>query len=71
MPKPIRRKELIRKLKHFGFEGPFSGRHHFFMRCGNLKVRIPNEHGSDISEDLVARILKQANISKGDWDKPD
>jgi len=69
MPKPIRRKELIRRLKHFGFEGPFPGRNHSFMRRNNLKVRIPNEHGSDISEDLMARILKQANIYKEDWDK--
>ncbi|GAB6275089.1 MAG: hypothetical protein STSR0004_19540 [Peptococcaceae bacterium] len=71
MPKPIRRKELIKRLKCFGFEGPFPGGNHFFMRRDNFKVRIPNEHGSNISENLISRILKQANILKEEWDKLD
>ncbi|SMB98022.1 HicA toxin of toxin-antitoxin [Thermanaeromonas toyohensis ToBE] len=67
--KPLKRRELIAKLKHFGFEGPFPGGKHSYMKRGSLKIRIPNEHGTDISEDLLQRILKQAGISKEEWDR--
>jgi len=46
--KPVSRRELIRRLRSFGFEGPFSGGHHSFMKRGRLKLRIPNPHGKDI-----------------------
>jgi hypothetical protein len=39
---PIRRQELIRGLKRFGYDGPFSGGRHQFMVKGNLTIRIPN-----------------------------
>lgn len=46
MPKfgPIKRKDLIRFLREYGFFGPYSGGKHQFMVKGKLKVRIPNPH---------------------------
>jgi hypothetical protein len=29
--------------------------------------KIPNPHGADISVDLLARILRQAGISREEW----
>ena len=69
MPKPIKRRELIRRLHFFGFEGPFSGKRHEQMRKGQHTVPIPNPHGSDIDWSLVKRILNQAGIDPKEWEK--
>lgn len=42
---PIKRKDLIYNLRRFGFEGPFPGKRHEFMRKKHLKVYIPNPRG--------------------------
>jgi predicted RNA binding protein YcfA (HicA-like mRNA interferase family) len=66
----ISRKHLIQKFKMLGFEGPFSGGKHQFVKKGSLKVRISNPHGSkDIHDSLLKEILRQAGIAKKDWDK--
>jgi len=69
MPKSISRRELIYKFRKLGFEGPFSRGRHQFMSKGLLKVKIPNSHQSEIGENLLAEILRQAGISRDDWDK--
>lgn len=69
MPRPISRRELIRKLQALGFSGPVSGGRHPFMEKGNLKVHIPNEHRTDISLGLVIRIIRRAGIDHETWDR--
>jgi predicted RNA binding protein YcfA (HicA-like mRNA interferase family) len=70
MPHHISRKELIRKFKALGYAGPFSGGKHQFMIRDEKKIRIPNPHGSgDINISLLKEILKQADISSGEWEK--
>jgi predicted RNA binding protein YcfA (HicA-like mRNA interferase family) len=59
----VPRRELIRKLRRLGFEGPFSGKKHEYMRKGNIRIIIPNPHGQDIDPGLIRRILKHAGIS--------
>ena len=66
---PIKRRDLIAYRRRLGFEGPFPGTRHALMRKGDLTVRIPNEHGGDISRDLLAEILKQAGIDRDTWTK--
>ena len=68
MPKHISWRLLINKFRSFGFDGPFSGGKHLFVIKGQLKVHIPNPHTGDISVSLIIRILKQAGISKKEWD---
>lgn len=69
MQSTVTRKKLIATLKLFGFEGPFSGGKHQFMKRDSLKIRIPNPHGSkEIHVSLVKEILRQAGISESDWD---
>jgi len=41
------------------------------MAKGDLKVRIPNPHRGNISPHLLAEILRQAGISRGEWLKVD
>ncbi|MBI4649320.1 MAG: type II toxin-antitoxin system HicA family toxin [Bacteroidia bacterium] len=66
--KHVSRDNLIAKMKKNGFTGPFAGGKHQFMKKESLKVRIPNPHQGDISSGLLIRILKQAEISKEQWD---
>jgi predicted RNA binding protein YcfA (HicA-like mRNA interferase family) len=67
---PISRRKLIRRFRQLGFSGPFSGGRHQFMVKGDLKIRIPNPHGSgDVSDALVNEILRQAGISKEEWEQ--
>ncbi|MGH3146856.1 MAG: type II toxin-antitoxin system HicA family toxin [Rubrobacter sp.] len=65
---PIKRRDLIRYLGELGFEGPYSGGKHQYMVLGSKRVRIPNPHQGDIGRGLLQRILKQANISREEWE---
>lgn len=66
---PVSRRELVRCLRILGFAGPFSGGRHQFMLKGDVSARIPNPHQGDIGKELLARILRQAGVSKGDWER--
>lgn len=65
---PISRKNLIRRLRQFGYEGPYSGGNHQFMVKGTRRLFIPNPHQGDIGASLLAKILKQADIDPSEWD---
>ena len=64
---PVSRREPVRKLKGLGFEGPFPGGRHQWMRLANLRVTIPNPHGGAIDPGLIRRILREAGISVDRW----
>ena len=66
--KPIKRLELIRQLKKLGFLGPFPGGKHQYMVKEQLKIWIPNPHQDDISKTLLTKILRQAGITKDEWE---
>lgn len=66
--KPIKRKVLVRYLKQLGFEGPFTGGRHQFMQREGLTLTLPNPHKSDIGTEFLLRILKQAKISRAEWE---
>ena len=66
--KPIKRQELIRYLKKLGFSGPRAGGNHQYMVKGQLKLFIPNPHRGVIGKSLLARILRQANITRDEWE---
>ncbi len=69
MPKNISWRKLIQNFRKLGFEGPYSGGKHLFMKKGSLKIHIPSKHKSDISARLVNEIIRQTEIDKMDWDK--
>ena len=66
---PVKRPELVRCLRQFGFLGPYSGGKHQFMHKGDVSIVLPNPHQSDIGRELLARILRQAGLSREDWEK--
>ncbi len=68
---PISRKDLIRCLRKMDFDGPYSGGKHQFMIKGDVTLTIPNPHKGDIGRELLARILRQAGISRKEWTQLD
>jgi len=58
---------LVRRLKKFGFEGPYQGGRHPYMLNGDLVLALPNPHRKEIGVELLTRILKQAGISRDQW----
>jgi len=67
MPKGVSLRLLIRRFREPGFDGPYSGGRHLFVSKGDLKVRVPNPHHGDISAALLSEILRQAGISRDEW----
>jgi predicted RNA binding protein YcfA (HicA-like mRNA interferase family) len=69
MPKlsPLSFHEFIKKLKKFGFKGPYSGGRHLYMIKDSLRLTLPNPHRKAISVDLLIKILNHAGITREKW----
>jgi predicted RNA binding protein YcfA (HicA-like mRNA interferase family) len=69
MPKipPCGRAELIRKLKKLGFDGPYAGGRHAYMKRDKYRLTVPNPHGGQIDSGLIKEILRQTGVSEQDW----
>jgi predicted RNA binding protein YcfA (HicA-like mRNA interferase family) len=65
---PVSRTVLIRTLRVLGFDGPYPGGRHMFMIRGNVRAIIPNPHRRDIGVNLLARILREAGVSREEWE---
>lgn len=65
---PVKRADLVRYLKRLGFTGPFSGGKHPFMHKEDVTLTLPNPHQSDIGRELLGRILRQAGVSREEWE---
>lgn len=66
--RPLKRRELVRKLRRLGFTGPTQEGKHPYMERGSQTLAIPGEHRRDIPVSLQMRILKQAGLTKEDWE---
>lgn len=64
---PVSKRILIKKLKSFGFEGPFSGGKHQYMIKENIVLTLPNPYKDLIGVDLLQRILSQTGIDRNEW----
>jgi hypothetical protein len=68
---PISRKVLVRRLEKLGFEGPFPGGRHDFMRRSSdrLKLALPRADAKsrEIGVELQKRILREIGISTSEW----
>lgn len=71
MPKlsPEKSGVVIHKLRRLGFDGPFGGGRHVFMRHPQKHLKIPVAvHGNrDIPVGTLAAIIKAAGISVEEW----
>ena|ERR1039457_4400731 len=64
---PITRRELIKRLRNLGWDGPFPGGKHQYMVRGAMKLPIPNPHGGVLSVAMVSEILKETGTSREEW----
>lgn len=69
MPRPIKHKEMLRRLRVLGWNGPHQKGRHPFMVKGEMRLTIPNPHHGDIDWSLMKRILQMAEISPDEWEK--
>ena len=60
---PIKRRELIRKLRALGFSGPFRGTRHEFLAFGQHRQTIPSD--SEYSIPQLKRLLRQVESILG------
>ena len=67
--RPIKRKDLVNRLRQLGFTGPYAGGKHEYMQRDRLKVHIPNPHQGDISVALLRHILEEADVSLQKWEQ--
>jgi len=65
--KPVSWREFVRRMRELGFDGPYAGGRHPQMRRGNVTVIIPNPHEGEISVGFLARLLRQAGITREEW----
>jgi predicted RNA binding protein YcfA (HicA-like mRNA interferase family) len=65
---PVSRRDLVQRLTSLGFEGPYTGGRHQFMVRGDRRLILPNPHRKEISVDLLARLLRQAGITREEWE---
>lgn len=67
--KPLKVKEVIRKLKMLGFVGPIAGGKHLRMvhlEIGKV-IPLPMHKGKDVSIGLIREIINEAGISREEW----
>lgn len=67
--KPLKSKEVIKKLSKLGFVGPIAGGKH--IRMVNLKTKkiipVPMHKGKDVGVGLIRAIISEAGISRDEW----
>lgn len=66
---PIATRDFVAALARAGFEGPFPRGKHRIMRKGAIAISVPNPHRGDIATNLLARLLRQAAISREEWER--
>jgi predicted RNA binding protein YcfA (HicA-like mRNA interferase family) len=66
--RPLKRRELISALRKLGFRGPFSGGKHEFMLRDETVLTIQNPHRGDIGIALLSIILREAGVSRREWE---
>lgn len=68
---PITRREFIRRLRLLGFEGPYSGGKHDFMRrpSDSVKLALPRDDAKsrEIGVELQKRVLREIGASTAQW----
>lgn len=69
MPKlnPCSRRELVRKLRAAGFQGPHPGGRHEWMEKGSTWITVPNPHGGNVDVALLRRLLRQVGLTIKEW----
>ncbi len=60
---PTKRRDLVRKLRALGFEGPFSGGSYQYMVRGHARLPVPSY--DELSVDMTRRLLREVELRLG------
>ncbi len=66
---PIDRKDLVHYPRRAGLTAPSGSGKHQVMYNVKRPVIIPNPHRGQISKGLLSRILRQAGVSREEWER--
>jgi predicted RNA binding protein YcfA (HicA-like mRNA interferase family) len=64
---PVSHRQLVQRLRSFGWDGPFAGGKHLKMEREDLTITIPNRHKDEIGTSLSREVLRQARIAIDNW----
>jgi len=69
--KPEKPDAVVKKLRKLGFDGPYGGGKHVFMRHPQtrMKISVPIHKGRDIPVGTLGAIVRQLGISVEEWSK--
>jgi predicted RNA binding protein YcfA (HicA-like mRNA interferase family) len=69
--RPIPAKEVFRKLRVLGYEGPFGGGKHSVMRhpSNGQKISVPVHGSQDLSIGTLRAIIRAAGTTVKDWEE--
>jgi len=69
--KPEKPRVVVKKLRSLGFDGPYGGGKHVFMRHPQtgMKISVPIHKGRDIPVGTLRAILRHLDISVEEWSK--
>jgi len=69
MPKlgPVSLRIFIIRMRKLGWSGPYQEGKHPYMLKGASTLTVPNPHESEISQDLLVRLLRQAGVTRAEW----
>ncbi len=59
---------LIAMLRNLGFSGPYPGGAHEYMAPGTRRLTLPNPHHGAIGQGLLSRLLRQAGVTRAEWE---
>ena len=65
----IKRTDLIFYLRRAGFEGPEGRGKHQAMYRSERRVTIPNTDRGEVTKNLLAMLLREAGVSREEWEK--
>ena len=68
---PLRFEEVVRKLRHLGFEGPIPGGRHARMIHSDRRqiIPLPSHGGRDIGVGLIRSIVRAVGITPDEWSR--
>jgi len=69
--RPIPAREVIRKLRVLGYDGPFPGGKHPVMRHSRTgqKITVPTHGGRDLPLGTLRAILRAAAVDVETWER--
>ena len=70
---PCKRRDFIRRLRNFGFDGPYSGTRHQFMIFNQQRLAIPSNSEYSVPQlRMMVREVKEIverEITVDEWNK--